>query len=127
MSPRRAWTATAPSVDAREETERGITEIWIQMRDAMRAHGFDVSDGDGSMEAIAECAHGLAGVTYTVATMSTAPDRALLCAAGAAGMLATAARLFVATRGRETDAAARAAVLAGDIFEACAKSIPPQH
>jgi hypothetical protein len=105
-------------------TERGIAETWARMRAAMRAHGFHISDGDGSIRAIAECAHGLAGVAYTAATLAAAPDRALLTAAGALGMLATAARLIVATRGAEADAAARAAVLAGDIFDACAAELP---
>lgn len=108
-----------------ETTESGIAATWARMRDTMRARGFDISEGDGSTQAIAECAAGLAGVVYTVATLSAAPDPAMLSAAGALGMLAAAARLIVATGGTEADAAARAAVLAGDIFDACAAALRP--
>jgi hypothetical protein len=108
------------------EVERGIAEVWGRMRDALRARGFHVVDGDGSTRAIAECAHGVAGVVYTLGTLRAEPARGLLAVAGAAGMLATAARLFVASRG-EASAAARAAVLAGDIFDHVIGDLPQAH
>jgi len=121
------WGGMAPVRRAADieaaEVERGIAEVWGRMRDELRARGFDVVDGDGSTRAIAECAHGVAGVVYTLGTLRAEPDRGLLAVAGAAGMLATAARLFVASRG-EAAAAARAAVLAGDIFDHVRGDLP---